>query len=116
MLANWHRLALSLGVCWLSATALSGCYGTSDHDDGSSGGSGGAGTGGGAGKGGAGSCVVGQSVIADGQSYSAGCNTCYCSQGTLSCTTLYCGDDCTYQGVTYSVGESFPAGDGCNTC
>ncbi|AKT37495.1 hypothetical protein [Chondromyces crocatus] len=26
------------------------------------------------------------------------------------------GETCTYEGTTYEVGDSFPAGDGCNTC
>ncbi len=39
----------------------------------------------------------------------------------LSLLVLSCGDDnngktCEHGGQTYDVGETFPAGDGCNTC
>ena len=36
-----------------------------------------------------------------------------CIQSTHVCI-LYLGD-CLFNGVTYSDGDSFPAGDGCNT-
>ncbi len=56
-----------------------------------------------------------------------GCNTCTCaSNGGVACTTIACsidggpttdgGEDCVYNGTLWAEGESFPAGDGCNTC
>jgi hypothetical protein len=35
--------------------------------------------------------------------------------GTVSCTEIAC-VTCTYNGQTYQPGQSFPKGDGCNTC
>jgi hypothetical protein len=60
-----------------------------------------------------------------------GCNTCYCGEdGGLYCTEMACVCDpatdedceppppptCEYEGERYEAGETFPAGDGCNTC
>lgn len=45
-----------------------------------------------------------------------GCNTCYCSNGGVSCTKIACPATCNYNGKVYKEGESFPATDGCNTC
>jgi hypothetical protein len=38
------------------------------------------------------------------------------NDGAVGCTMLGCVSQCTYGGETYQIGESFPAGDGCNTC
>ncbi|EYF03287.1 hypothetical protein [Chondromyces apiculatus] len=45
------------------------------------------------------------------------CSFCICDvSGELGCTTGACPPQCTYEGQTYTSGESFPAADGCNTC
>jgi Pacifastin inhibitor (LCMII) len=36
-----------------------------------------------------------------------------CSEETLHCSS---GPSCTYDGGSYQAGQTFPAGDGCNTC
>jgi hypothetical protein len=56
-----------------------------------------------------------------------GCNTCTCGwHGVVTCTEMACcadenGDgvcdvDCTYDGVGYTAGDTFPSTDGCNSC
>ena len=57
-----------------------------------------------------------------------GCNTCTCTDdGDVACTEIACAppvglpvepplESCSYNGTAYETGESFPAGDGCNTC
>ena len=51
------------------------------------------------------------------------CNACRCAKGGVICTKLACVPPgpppltaCEYGGKTYSIGESFPSTDGCNTC
>jgi hypothetical protein len=38
----------------------------------------------------------------------------------LACVLAACGDDggaaCTHEGISYSLGDVFPKGDGCNSC
>jgi hypothetical protein len=56
-----------------------------------------------------------------------GCNTCSCDwSGQVSCTEMACCADengdgecdatCTYDGIGYAAGDTFPSTDGCNTC
>ncbi len=109
MTAFWHTLALRAAISLLFATTLSGCGGSfQEGDDGSS-------AGGGAGKGSGG--AAGGGTCVDGETYFDGCNNCFCDHGTMSCTLIDCSPEgCAYQGTSYAFGESFPAGDGCNTC
>lgn len=44
------------------------------------------------------------------------CNTCFCSDGDVACTTVDCFEGCLHEGKVYQPFEAFPAGDGCNTC
>ncbi len=84
---------------------------------GSSGGSAGKGSGGGSAGSSSGSCEWGDQTYENGESWPSDCNTCTCNHGEVACTTIACGGDtCLYEGITYQVGDSFPAVDGCNTC
>jgi hypothetical protein len=53
-----------------------------------------------------------------GESFEWSCKSCVCNEDE----TVTCSDPqpscavCEYQGESYSLGESFPAGDGCNVC
>jgi hypothetical protein len=75
-------------------------------------------------------CFYNCQMYAVGQTFPAGdgCNTCTCEpDGSVACSTA-CdagpppipdggpGNVCVYEGNTYAVGQTFPAGDGCNTC
>jgi hypothetical protein len=119
-------------VLALGAWSLPACGGNSfEGGDGSSGAGGSAGTSnskggtasggtssGGTAGGGGGSCVQNGQTYADGDQIPAddGCNSCFCEDGTISCTLVDCNDYCEYDGTYYDVGDSFPASDGCNTC
>lgn len=96
------------------------------------GGTGGGGTGGGGtgATGGSGACYYGGSFHAVGDTYPAGdgCNDCTCTPGGSFCDSNACtggatsstggtsSAGCPYDSVTYPVGATFPATDGCNTC
>ncbi len=60
--------------------------------------------------------VAGKSTYADGESFPDDCNTCTCRDGDVSCTEIDCGVTCVHNGSYHGVGDTFPAGDGCNTC
>ena len=75
-----------------------------------------------------------RAVPYDGATYPVGarfgaCNNCWCgADGNVACTFSACPLDgglppfdggapgCTYNGVTYTQGSSFPSSDGCNSC
>lgn len=74
-----------------------------------------------------GSVIIGPGTCQrDGEAYDVGdvvatCGEeCTClSDGTFDCVavpTLVPCDVCLWDGQTYAIGDSFPAGDGCNTC
>src|SRR5688572_11128863 len=44
------------------------------------------------------------------------CNSCFCSDGQVACTTADCFEGCLHEGKVYQPFEQFPAGDDCNTC
>ncbi|XP_060576345.1 uncharacterized protein LOC132733695 [Ruditapes philippinarum] len=67
------------------------------------------------------SCKHGNSSFSTGDSFPAsdGCNFCYCYNGMISCTEMYCpsvNESCWYNGRRYNNGDSFQADDGCNSC
>jgi hypothetical protein len=68
------------------------------------------------------SCSEGGKTYAHGASWkcSDGCNSCGCSDGMISSTTMACIDggprSCTEGGSTYAHGASWPCSDGCNSC
>jgi hypothetical protein len=103
-----------------AGSALTACGGAFDGDDEPSGSSGSAGTSGhsgsGGGPGGGASCEWNGEVYLDGATFDDDCNSCFCDDGSVGCTTRACLGDCTYEGMAYQVGDEFPAGDGCNTC
>lgn len=56
-----------------------------------------------------------------------GCNTCTCTNGQVSCTTIACeveptkadtqnSASCLYEGKEYQHNQGFTASDGCNSC
>lgn len=103
----------------LALTALLvACGGTVSH----SGSNGGAGPTGGTSSGG--TNAMGKSCEYDGNTYASGdvvpmgeCSSCRCTDGDIACTLLPCDPQgCNFAGKLYQTGESFPAGDGCNTC
>jgi len=80
---------------------------------------------------GAAGCTHGGRHFDVGDSFPAGdgCNTCSCTEEGVACTEMGCGvggsvgtggtggtGTCVYSGSVYYPGESFPAGDGCNSC
>lgn len=93
---EWVRaLCSKLGVGAVAVVAA--CSGSTGGDDASS-------------------CKVGDKTYQPGESFSAGCNSCVCDdQGRVACTTAWCGG-CSYGGVAYETGDTFPAADGCNSC
>jgi hypothetical protein len=89
-----------------------GCGGASrGNDSGDSGGNSGSGPD-------AKGCEVDGKAYRDGESVPSqdGCNTCFCSDGDVACTTVDCLEGCLHQGKVYQPFEQFPAGDDCNTC
>ncbi len=89
-----------------------------------------------AGRGGAGGsfiCVFNGTSHALGTTFpdSDGCNSCSCTSNGIACTARACAPDagsdgpsdgpsdggvCSYGGMTYSPGSTFPSPDGCNQC
>jgi hypothetical protein len=62
------------------------------------------------------SCELnGKTYVSGSKVEEAGC-TCTCHDGEIGCTQLPCPTTCTYAGVGYQAGQSFPAEDGCNSC
>lgn len=55
--------------------------------------------------------------LASGDTFTDECNTCTCNEdGSITCEEIQDCAACTYEGQDYAVGESWPAGDGCNFC
>ncbi len=67
------------------------------------------------GAGGDGSCAQGVVQYQNHESWPCGCNTCYCFDGQISSTLNAC-ITCVQGSAVYSVGDTFPSPDGCNTC
>jgi hypothetical protein len=62
-------------------------------------------------------CIGGDRAYRVGDTWNDGCNDCVCNEDrTITCTAAECLVSCEHQGQTYQVGESWPAGDGCNLC
>lgn len=63
-----------------------------------------------------GSCTQNGTVYQNGQSFSAGCNSCFCKDGQIACTAQACVGACTMGNTQFGVGVSVPCDDGCNSC
>jgi hypothetical protein len=61
-------------------------------------------------------CVVGGVTYADGDTVPGECADCSCSDGEVLCPAIACVATCEHNGQVYQAGESFPLGDGCNSC
>jgi hypothetical protein len=73
-------------------------------------------TAGGGGSGGAGGCESNGQAYQLGDTFADDCRTCECTANGIACSDQPCVKACSYGGQHYPPGQSFAAGDGCNTC
>jgi hypothetical protein len=102
-------------LCTIVLTACGGASKVSTSNGAGDAGSGGEGGQAGTPKG----CELQGTVIPHGTSVEpfGECNVCSCWDGMLSCTLLPCpAAGCSYGGMDYDIGQSFPSTDGCNGC